>query len=186
VLRNRFTAIWSDEVSTGYEATAYGSYEARRQLMIDAVKAIGHYPVLGIGAGDFISYSGVWHEVHMTYLQVAVEVGIPALVFYLLFFVRGFGNLRKLRKIRDLDPEMKLFAGALHASLIGFMTGACFAPEAYVFFPYFAVVYTSVLLAIANEKPPEAPSASPPLLNRFEAKKIFGHLGNANEPASVR
>jgi len=44
-----------------------------------------------------------------------------------------------------------LFAGALHSSLVGFLVGALFAPEAYQYFPYFAVAYTAVLLAIERE-----------------------------------
>jgi O-antigen ligase len=185
VLRNRFTAIEGGPELSGYETSAYGSYEQRRALMVEALGAIAHYPILGVGMGDFVPYSGKWREVHMTYLQIAAELGIPALIVYLLFLARGFGNLHKLRKIHNLDPEISLFVGALHSSLIGFMTGALFAPEAYQFFPYFAVAYTSVLLAIANEKPPEAPPVSPPTLSRFEAKKVFSNLGKVDEPTSV-
>ena len=39
-----------------------------------------------------------------------------------------------------------LFVGALQSSLVGFVVGACFAPEAYQFFPYFAVAFTATLL----------------------------------------
>jgi O-antigen ligase len=87
----------------------------------------------------------------MTYLQIAVEGGITSLILYLLFFWRGFRNLRYLLKRKDLDPDLMLFAGALHASLIGFGFGALFSPEAYQFFPYFAVAYTSALLAFVKE-----------------------------------
>jgi len=192
VLRARFSAIVQGADTEEEAGSAYGSYEARRQLMIQALHGIAHYPVFGVGTGDFVSYAGVaegkheWREVHMTYLQIAVEVGIPAFIFYLLFFGRGFSNLRKLRKMRSLDPEIDLFASALHGSLIGFVTGACFAPEAYQFFPYFAVAYTSALLAIVGGNPSGAIAASPPPLKRFEAKQIFAHLGKAHEPAPVR
>jgi hypothetical protein len=71
-----------------------------------------------------------------------------------MFFGRGFKNLKKLRRRRDLDPESILLVGALHSSLIGFLVGAFFAPEAYQFFPYFAVCYTSVLFAIVREREP--------------------------------
>ena len=42
--------------------------------------------------------------------------------------------------------------------MIGFAVGALFAPEAYQFFPYFAVAYTSALVAtLAQQKTsPEA------------------------------
>jgi len=150
-LKDRFLAISGDELDTGMEVSAHGSYEQRRYLMIKSLEGIEHYP-LGIGLGNFGNYSGTWRDVHVAYLQIAVEGGIGALVFYLLFFSRGFSNLRQLRGMPGYDKETELFAMALHSSLIGFLAGALFAPEAYQFFPYFAVGYTSVLLAIAKEK----------------------------------
>jgi hypothetical protein len=136
--------------SSANDLSAHGSYEQRRLLMIESVKAVAHYP-LGIGVGNFANYSGTWREVHVSYLQIAAEGGIGALVLYLLFFARGFSNLRRLRRMPHYDPEVDMFSRALYASLIGFIVGACFAPEAYQYFPYFAVAYTSVLLAIAKE-----------------------------------
>jgi hypothetical protein len=79
----------------------------------------------------------------------------------LLFFSRGFANLRRLSKTRGLDPETTLFLGAMKGSLIGFVVGACFAPEAYQFFPYFTVCYTSVFLAIARGRNYSEVSAMP-------------------------
>ena len=131
--------------------SAYGSYQERKELMIRAVKGIGRYPILGVGVNNFMSYAGMWHEVHMTYLEIAVEGGIPALVLYLMFFARGFRNLRFLRKQKNLPPDYDVFAGAMHASLIGFVVGALFGPEAYHFFPYFAVAYTSVMVAMVKD-----------------------------------
>ncbi len=150
-LKDRFLAISGDELDTGMEVRAHGSYEQRRYLMIKSLEGVEHYP-LGIGLGNFPNYSGVWREVHVSYLQIAVEGGIGAFILYLLFFGRGFNNLRGLRRLSGYDEETELFARALHSSLIGFLVGALFAPEAYQYFPYFAVAYTSVLLAIAREK----------------------------------
>jgi O-antigen ligase len=101
---------------------------------------------------NFSTYSGIWRDVHVTYLQIAVEGGIPCLILYLMFFGRGFSNLRRLRRLANSDPEVGMFAGALHSSLIGFLVGALFAPEAYQYFPYFAVAYTAVLLAFEQEQ----------------------------------
>ncbi len=50
-----------------------------------------------------------------------------------------------------MTPELKLFTGALNSVLIGFAVGALFSPEAYQFFPFFAVAYTSALLALVKE-----------------------------------
>jgi len=153
ILSARLASMWSErsDLHTRQEKKAYDSFEERQFVMKRAIEGIEHYPILGIGTGNFETYSTQWLEVHMTYLQIAVEGGIPSLILYLMFFSRGFMNLRQLFKRRNLSPELKLFLGALHSSLVGFAVGALFSPEAYQFFPYFAVAYTSALLALVRE-----------------------------------
>jgi O-Antigen ligase len=153
-VKSRFLAISGSHLHNDLDVSAYSSYEQRRLLIIKSLQGIARYP-LGIGAGNFEVYSGTWREVHVAYLQIAVEGGICAFVLYMLFFARGFSNLRRLRRLQSHDPEMDLFSGALYATLIGFVVGAFFAPEAYQYFPYFAVAYTSALLAIAKEREPK-------------------------------
>jgi hypothetical protein len=166
-LYKRFAALSGDSAT---EESAYGSYEARKYLMHRALEGIEHYPVLGIGVNNFTSYSGIWHEVHMTYLQICVEGGIPALILYVLFFRRGFKNLKVLRGTPNLDRQTVLFVGALHSSLIGFAVGACFAPEAYQFFPYFAIAFTATLLQTVKE------SAEPLAVAPLPTQRNRGHL----------
>ncbi len=151
-LEDRFFAMSGEDLQGRQEHSAYGSFEERRELMTIALHGIAHYPILGIGVHNFPNYSGKWRDVHVAYLQIAVEAGIPAMILYLMFFWRGFANLRHLRKVRNSDLETRLLTGALHSSLVGFVVGACFAPEAYQYFPYFTVAYTSVLLAIVREQ----------------------------------
>jgi len=183
-LKDRFSAISGNSLDTGLEVSAHDSYEQRRMLMVESLQGIARYP-WGIGLGNFTVISGVWREVHVSYLQIAVEGGIGAFVFYLLFFGRGFANLKRLRRMPSHDPEMDLFSGALYATLIGFVVGAFFAPEAYQYFPYFAVAYTSVLLAIAKEKEREQSDVSAPgLLNRPQRRSRVE--ARAGELAPVR
>ncbi|PYV99677.1 MAG: hypothetical protein DMG89_06680 [Acidobacteria bacterium] len=151
-LAKRFLALSGEGLDTRFETSAYGSFEQRRFAINKSLEGIAHHPLLGIGVHNFPNYSGVWIEVHVAYLQIAVEGGLPVLVLYLLFFWRGFSNLRKVRRIRKNDPEIGLLVGALHSSLIGFLVGAAFAPEAYQYFPYFTICYTAVLLAIVKEE----------------------------------
>jgi len=161
---DRFFAM-SGEVDTTSDNQAYGSFEQRKFLMKKAIEGIERYPILGVGARNFEVYSTVWREVHMTYLQIAVEGGIPAAFLYVMFFYCGFRNLKKLRRRQSADPQIGLFAGALHSSLVGFLVGALFSPEAYQFFPYFAVAYTSAFLMIVEGQEPMALSTvllSPP------------------------
>ena len=150
-LMSRMGAI-AGEASTQQQEKAFESYEQRKFLMEKALQGIKEYPILGMGVRNFEVYSGVWHDVHMTYLQIAVEGGIPSLILYLMFFARGFSNLRKLLRRRDLDSQTTLFVGALHSSMVGFVVGALFSPEAYQFFPYFAVAYTAALVATVSEQ----------------------------------
>ncbi|MBV8478144.1 MAG: O-antigen ligase family protein, partial [Acidobacteria bacterium] len=150
-LRARMSTLTGSADGTQVEERAYESFEERKEGMIKAFYGMLNYPVFGIGHRNFPVYSGNWIDVHCAYLQIGVEGGIPVLILYLLFFRRGFKNLRAIRKKRNLDPETTLLAGALHASLIGFVVGAAFGPEAYQYFAYFAVAYTSVLFAISRE-----------------------------------
>jgi O-antigen ligase len=151
-LKDRFFAISGEDLDTGLERSAHGSFEERRRLINLSLEGIAQYPLLGIGVGNFPTFSGSWREVHVAYLQIAVEGGIPVLILYLMFFWRGFANLRRLKRLPKSDPDIELFTGALHSSLVGFLVGALFAPEAYQYFPYFAVSYTAVLLAIVKEQ----------------------------------
>jgi O-antigen ligase len=156
----RFMAI-SGDVQTKDDDKAYESFEERRFLMVKALEGIAHYPILGLGVRNFEVYSTIWHEVHMAYLEIAVEGGVAALILYILFIACGFRNLKKLRRRPDLPPDMVLFVGALHSSLVGFAVGALFSPEAYQFFPYFAVAYTSALVAMIKESDPASEPSLP-------------------------
>lgn len=158
-LYDRFTALSGDSTT---DESAYGSYEDRKYLMLRAVDAIEHYPILGIGVKNFPTYSLIWHDVHMTYLQVCAEGGIAVLVLYLMFFYSAFRNLKILHQTKNLDEDIVLFVGALHASLVGFVVGALFAPEAYQLFPYFSVAFTVTLLRTIQEQEKTPGPALPP------------------------
>ena len=158
-LYDRFTALSGDSTT---DQSAYGSYEDRKYLMLRAIEGIENYPIFGLGMRNFQTYSLIWHDVHMTYLQICVEGGIAVLILYLMFFYRGFKNLKILRRTKNLDPDIVLFIGALQSSLVGFIVGACFAPEAYQFFPYFAVAFTATLLQIVKEREQDPGTALPP------------------------
>jgi hypothetical protein len=91
-----------------------------------------------------------------------------------------------MRKATDLDEHTVLFVGALHSSLIGFVVGACFAPEAYQFFPYFAVAFTSTLFQTLKERE-QGPKAqlSPPNKPRHFLE-VYADYGRAGAVTPVR
>jgi O-antigen ligase len=182
-LYDRYAALSGDSST---EESAYGSYVARKYLMLRALDGIENYPVFGIGIDNFYTYSLVWHPVHMTYLQICVEGGIPAMILYLMFFGRGFRNLRILRKTKGLDEHTVLFVGALHSSLVGYAVGALFAPEAYQFFPYFAVAFTAALLQTVKEREREAGTVLPPPPKPRHFLEAYAHYGRTGAVTPVR
>lgn len=182
-LYDRFTALSGDSTT---DQSAYGSYEDRMYLMGRAVDAIEHYPIFGIGLRNFPTYSLIWHDVHMTYLQIFAEGGIAVFILFLMFFWRGFRNLKILRQTKNLDPDIVLFVGALQSSLVGFVVGACFAPEAYQFFPYFAVAFTATLLQTVKEQEQGPGSAPPPPKTPRHFLEVYADHGAAGTVSPVR
>ncbi len=182
-LYDRFTALSGDSTT---DESAYGSYEDRKYLMLRAIDAIEHYPIFGLGTRNFPTYSLIWHDVHMTYLQICCEGGIAVLILYLMFFYCGFKNLRTLRKTKNLDPDIVLFIGALQSSLVGFVVGACFAPEAYQFFPYFAVAFTATLLQIVKEREQAPGPALPPPKKPRHFLEVYADRGTIGAVSPVR
>ena len=183
-LIDRFEAM---EGGSSDVRSAYGSYEDRKYLMVRALDAIEHYPIFGVGVKDFPTYSLIWHDVHMTYLQICAEGGIAVLILFLMFFWRGFKNLKILRQTKNLDPDIVLYVWALQSSLVGFVVGACFAPEAYQFFPYFAVAFTATLLRTIQEQQPElTPGTAPPPKKPRHFLEVYADHGNTGAVFPVR
>jgi O-antigen ligase len=182
-LYDRFEALGGDSTT---DESAYGSYQDRMYLMGRALSGIEEYPVFGLGVNNFVTYSLIWHEVHMTYLQIAVEGGIPVMILYLMFFYHGFRNLRVLRKTKNLDEHTVLFIGALHGSLIGYVIGALFAPEAYQFFPYFAVAFTATLLQTVKERDAEPVAVAPPPKKTRHFLEVYDQHGRTGAVTPVR
>lgn len=182
-LYDRFAALSGDSTT---DQSAYGSYEDRKFLMVRAIEAIETYPIFGIGVRNFPTWSLIWHDAHMTYLQIAAEGGIAVLVIYLMFFWRGFKNLKTLRQTKNLDPDIVLFVGALQSSLFGFVVGACFAPEAYQFFPYFAVAFTATLLQTVKEQQQDPGLVLPPPKKPRHFLEVYADHGTAGAVSPVR
>jgi len=182
-LYDRFAALSGNSTT---DRSAYGSYEDRKYLMLRALDAIETYPICGIGLHNFPTYSGIWHDVHMTYLQIAAEGGIAMLVLFLMFFWRGFKNLKILRRTKNLDPDIVLFVGALQSSMVGFVVGALFAPEAYQFFPYFAVAFTATLLQTVKEQQASGTAPPPPPKKPRHFLEVYVDRGTAGAVSTVR
>jgi O-antigen ligase len=150
-------------------STAYTSSQQREQLLWRSIEVTAKHPLFGVGPGNFAIISGSWHVTHNSYTQMSSEGGIPALIFYVAILWYGFKNLERTRKFASRSREVKLLAGALRASLAGFVVGSLFASYAYQFFPYFLVAYTTVLLRIAKEHAAQSTKTRPAYQTKIES-----------------
>jgi len=93
-----------------------------------------------------MSYRGL--VTHNSYTQVAAEMGMAALVCYLMFIV---SPLRKLGQIASetfgarANSRFYYLAVGLQASLVGYMVCSFFASVAYLWYVYYLIGYAVCL-----------------------------------------
>jgi putative inorganic carbon (HCO3(-)) transporter len=134
--------------SNEVEDSAYGSAQARWGLFTQSLKLTARYPLFGVGTGNFVIVSGSWHATHNAFTQMSSEGGVPAFLLFVLILWCGFRNINATKGMaRGREPD--LWASGFRASLGAFIVGSFFASEAYQFFTYFLVGYTTVLGRIA-------------------------------------
>jgi putative inorganic carbon (hco3(-)) transporter len=129
-----------------------GSLEARQELLMDSLTIMAHHPVLGIGPGNFSSYTLTWRVAHNTYTELGAETGLPGLFLFLLLLSL---TMRKIRRVRTLpgyqsSEEIRLWTSALWAAMAAYMVGALFSSTEYSLFPYFMVGYVCAVYQIAS------------------------------------
>jgi O-antigen ligase len=126
-----------------------GSSDARRGELLRSLYVAIRHPLLGIGMGNYqpeMSHRGL--VTHNSYTQVAAEMGVAALVCYLLFIITP---LRKLGQIARETFEVRsnshfyYLAVGLQASLLGYMVSSFFASVAYLWYVFYLVGYAVCL-----------------------------------------
>jgi hypothetical protein len=98
----------------------------------------------GIGMGNFPIVSSRNLVSHNAYTQVSAELGIAALIVYIVFMVKPLKRLREIeQETFDSKESSKLYylATGLQASIIGYMVGSFFASVAYQWLIYYLVAY---------------------------------------------
>ncbi len=70
-----------------------------------------NYPAFGIGPGNFKNYSSSTFEVHNTYLGTLIEIGVPGLIFLLLFQATiCIAALKRALSRLAMDQRIQAFA----------------------------------------------------------------------------
>ena len=120
-----------------------GSGRERWETTWKAFHLMATHPLTGVGIGQSIialnDIGGVrWRNIHNVYIEIAVDLGIPALLVYLLLFCRALRSVAEARRAWSAhDVDLYYLAQGLEISLIGFAVAAMFYPVAYHFFVYY-------------------------------------------------
>ncbi len=127
-----------------------GSSDQRKELLIKSIWVTLRNPQ-GIGMGLFRMMSDSNHETHNAYTQVSSELGILAMVVYILLLVSPIRRLgaieREMYRNKDFSWIYYLAVG-LQVSIIAYMVASFFGSFAYNWFVYYPIAYAVALRRI--------------------------------------
>jgi hypothetical protein len=126
-----------------------GSGVVRQGLLIRSLELAATHPLVGLGPGQFREYAGNWQVAHNSYTELAAEAGLPACIIFIWMFVDSFRRVARISVKREFDADIRLFAGALSASLVAFFVVAFFSSVEYIALPYLLIGYSVVLVSIS-------------------------------------
>jgi len=128
-----------------------GSSSQRTEVLKRSIWVTLRYPLFGVGLGNFHHKSAQELGTHNAYTQVSSEMGIAAMVCYIIFIVHPLRKLRLMeREMFDRHENSRFYylAIGLQASLIGYMVSSFFAAVAYQWYIYYLVAYAIALRRI--------------------------------------
>lgn len=143
----------------GLATDPLGSAAARQNLLSHSVYTALRNP-LGIGMGNYHIVAAREAVSHNAFTQVAAELGLAALVVYVMFIVAPIKRLRLIEREsyeywQARDNSNNEFARrnyylaiGLQASLVAYMIGSFFASVAYQWYVYYLVGYSVCLYRI--------------------------------------
>jgi O-antigen ligase len=125
-----------------------GSATSRQNLLFRSILVTARHPLLGIGMNNFHIVSIHEQVSHNAYTEVGAEMGVPAMIVYILFILT---SLKRMREIERENYEQRrsyrayYLAVGLQASLISYMVSSFFASVAYQWYIYYLVGYAFCL-----------------------------------------
>jgi len=142
---------------------AFGSADARQQLLISSIIVALRNPLFGVGMGNFVFVSPRSMEAHNAYTQVAAEMGAFGFAVYVLFVVSPLRRLlavaRESFEARRTSPFYYLAVG-LAAGLVGYMVASFFGSFAYYWNVYYLVGYAVCLRRLYEAEREKAAGAA--------------------------
>jgi O-antigen ligase len=139
---SRLLTIFGDSELDG------GSAIGRRDLLIRSIYVTIANPLLGVGMNNFHIVSIHEKVSHNAYTQVSAEMGLAAMVVYLLFIITSFKRMRLIeRETYETRQQTGVYylAVGLQASLVAYMVSSFFASVAYLWYIYYLAGYALCL-----------------------------------------
>jgi hypothetical protein len=131
--------------------TAAESGSARWELVKRSIEVAGANPVrwlFGVGLENFPLVSIKDLVNHNSYLQVFNEIGLPAMVFYILFLasvIKITGRIAKRSRRARGYRQVWLTAVAIQTSLVAYAVGSFFASVAFHWYLYYPAAFAVCL-----------------------------------------
>jgi len=133
-----------------------GSASQRTEVLKRSIAVALRYPLFGVGIGNFHHKSVHELETHNAYTQVAAEMGLAALVVYVLLLVHPLRRLRKIELAMFKQKKSSSFyylSIGLQASLVAYMVASFFGAVAYQWYMYYLVGYAVAFRHIYYAQP---------------------------------
>jgi O-antigen ligase len=121
-----------------------GSSSSRQEILNRSIIVSIRNPITGIGMGNFHTVSLHETVTHNAFTQISAEMGVVALVIYMMFLTGPILRLRRIERKTFERPEERRYyylSVGLQASLIGYMVSAFFAAVAYQWYAYYLVAF---------------------------------------------
>lgn len=133
-----------------------GSANERRDLLVQSIEETFKHPVFGLGIGNFYLVTERGKPTHNAYTQVSSEMGIPALILYMMFIIVPLMHLHRIEQETFRVEGYSRFyflAIGLQAGLVGYMIGSFFLSVAFYWFIYYLVAYAVCLRRVYETGP---------------------------------
>ncbi|MCA1629402.1 MAG: O-antigen ligase family protein [Acidobacteria bacterium] len=131
-----------------------GSAGARREILIVSLVNIAKHPLFGVGMNNFHIISIHEQVSHNAYTQVGAELGVPAMIAYVLFLLAPLKRLRRVER-ETLPPRRShdyYWAVGLQASIVAYMVSSFFGSVAYLWYIYYLVALAVCFQRIYESK----------------------------------
>lgn len=128
----------------------------RQALLVRSVVVMVRHPLLGVGMGNFHSVSIREKVAHNAYTQIGAEVGIPAMLLYIMFIVAAFKRMSSVERdevAADSHSRFYYLSVGFQAGIVGYMISSFFLSVGHLHYIYYLVGYAICLHRIYETRP---------------------------------